>query len=81
MVPFFYAMDVTAYFRVRRVEHLYEGLVDLVHGADALCEEHRCAKPRGTEAEALRDARKEASVLVKGWQAERRRRTPPRSSS
>ena len=71
MVPFFHAVDVTAYFRVRQVEDLFEGHVDIIHGAEAQRLEHRCRRPRLTEAEALRDARKDASALVKTWRERR----------
>jgi hypothetical protein len=73
MVPFFYALDVTAYFRVRQVEGLFEGAVDLLQGAEPVRTEHRCSNPRRTEAEALRDARKDASALIKIWRERRPR--------
>jgi len=73
MVPFFYALDVTAYYRVRQVEDLFEGRVDLLHGAQPVRTEHRCLCPRRTEAEALRDARRDASALVKMWREKRSR--------
>jgi hypothetical protein len=72
MVPFFYAADVTAYFRVRQVENLFEGRVDILHGLGPERVEHRCSRPRRTEAEALRDARKDASALIKTWGDKRR---------
>lgn len=72
-VPFFFAADVTAYFGVLQIEDRYQGTVDLLHGRDAIRVEHLCKEPRNTEAEALRDARREASALVRHWREGQRR--------